>query len=597
MITVILTAYNRPHTLDQQVAAIRQQTAKVADIWLWYNQGEKPQVKPKDPKVKTVVCSANFKFHGRFALALLARTPYVAIFDDDVIPGKRWLENCLNTMKKQPGVLGASGVLLHRKRYHPSKKVGWNGSNLANITEVDLVGHAWFFKQEWAQYLWREQPVSRENGEDIQFSYLCQKYGKIGTFVPPHPPGQQELWGNVPACAQGWDSDAQATFKKVPNHLKLRDQIVISCMDAGWRPLYVRQAKAVKAVAKPKAAKAAPTLRTTDDHSYYQRHNPDQKAGLIGRFVREHPAIQRVYDVGCNNGNLSAPLLALGKEVLGVDLSDNLQPPKGYPFRQRDVVSSPKVHLNDCTLFLSLYHHLLGKHGLAVADRVFFQLLLRTDYLIFDTGNVSESQRAQQPWYQAQRKHFASEAALLEHFGLPFETLGSWNVAGGQRQLVVFQRKDFDRAAKVTGTFQRLVGSENCARGLLPKGKSDKGKVFDSGTYHRLQLGNLQFFAKKYTAGRHAHIAGDDKSAKWQRDELNKIVEVYGQFPAAELTTFYGRSEKFGLLYAWLDQFEYVKKIRNETIHGVHLHDADLITVNGQRKYIDFWVPSDNVWP
>ena len=38
-VTVILCAYNRPYVLDEQIAAIKAQSVKVKDIWLWYNQG------------------------------------------------------------------------------------------------------------------------------------------------------------------------------------------------------------------------------------------------------------------------------------------------------------------------------------------------------------------------------------------------------------------------------------------------------------------------------------------------------------------------------------------------------------------------------
>ena len=32
-----------------------------------------------------------------FAAALLADTEYIAIYDDDTIPGKQWHSNCLKT--------------------------------------------------------------------------------------------------------------------------------------------------------------------------------------------------------------------------------------------------------------------------------------------------------------------------------------------------------------------------------------------------------------------------------------------------------------------------------------------------------------------
>ncbi len=34
-------------------------------------------------------------------------------------------------------------------------------------------------------------------GEDIHFSHMIQKYTDFGTYVPPHPKDNQELWGST----------------------------------------------------------------------------------------------------------------------------------------------------------------------------------------------------------------------------------------------------------------------------------------------------------------------------------------------------------------------------------------------------------------
>ena len=124
-ITVILCAYNRPHLLTEQINAIKAQSVPVSDIWLWYNQGSKPQ--KNLPDIKTAFCNHNFKFFGRFAFAMLAQTDYVALFDDDTIPGPDWLKQCLAYMKTHEGILGTTGIQLTKKSYAPHIKIGWNG--------------------------------------------------------------------------------------------------------------------------------------------------------------------------------------------------------------------------------------------------------------------------------------------------------------------------------------------------------------------------------------------------------------------------------------------------------------------------------------
>lgn len=46
-------------------------------------------------RVKFVAGDPQFKYFGRFALAILAKTPHVLLLDDDSIPGARVLQNSL----------------------------------------------------------------------------------------------------------------------------------------------------------------------------------------------------------------------------------------------------------------------------------------------------------------------------------------------------------------------------------------------------------------------------------------------------------------------------------------------------------------------
>ena len=69
---------------------------------------------------------------------------------------------------------------------------------------------------------------------------------------------------------------------------------------------------------------------------------------------------------------------------------------------------------------------------------------------------------------------------------------------------------------------------------------------------------------------------------------MNNIIEAYDNFPREELLEFYGVSERFGLIYEWIDDFRYRGKARAATVHGVYLCDADVIEVDGQLKFIDF---------
>ncbi len=80
--------------------------------------------------------------------------------------------------------------------------------------------------------MWLEEPYTWDNGEDIMFAYLCQKYGKVNTYVPPHPVDDIDMWCNTDGGKMG--NDKNASFLKNADHYKLRDETCVHCIDNGW---------------------------------------------------------------------------------------------------------------------------------------------------------------------------------------------------------------------------------------------------------------------------------------------------------------------------------------------------------------------------
>lgn len=236
MITVILNCYKRPQYLQEQIEAIRNQTIPVKDICIWYNKPEdKEQYDITNLGCKVATCNHNFKFHGRFAFGLLAQTEYVAFFDDDTIPGKKWFENCMEYMKQDNYILGSTGVVLESDKYSPNYKIGWNGIKNDKLEDVDLVGHSWFMRRDTLKYLWYEMPVSWDNGEDIQLSALAYLHGGIKTSVPPHPISDISLWGSLPTQGNKYGNDENSSWLLYKNHFPLRDKVCKSFSDRGYK--------------------------------------------------------------------------------------------------------------------------------------------------------------------------------------------------------------------------------------------------------------------------------------------------------------------------------------------------------------------------
>ncbi len=256
-VTVILNTFKRPHSLRLQHEAILRQTCRPAELCIWQNHptaGFTAAIDPDafDPAVlancRTVTSrNTNFGVWARFAFALTARTKYVCIFDDDTIPGSRWIENCLETIQTHRGLLGAIGIVQDGPGLYERHRVGWSDPNPV-VQQVDYVGHAWFFEREWLSTFWRElpdldlnalpgEPLALCAGEDMHFSYTLQKYLGLGTYVPPHPMDDRSLWGSDPSYAIRLGTEGVA-LSNMPGQISPFDRAWERYRARGFRCLY-----------------------------------------------------------------------------------------------------------------------------------------------------------------------------------------------------------------------------------------------------------------------------------------------------------------------------------------------------------------------
>jgi len=232
-ISVILTGWRRPQYLEEQVERVLNQTVRPKEIILWYNAPpkklgifeRKQLVSFKNDKyVKKIICDYNFGIIPRFTLASCLESEYVCIFDDDTMPSERWFENCLNHVDSAQALCGTIGLRYLSKTELQTEKprMGWEGMN-EKLEFVDLVGHSWFFRKEWAKYFWDEDPISYTFGEDIHFCAMLQRHG-ISSACPPHPHSDKSLWGSVKAergmdkVAISCSSDKSMEFWRVVKH-------------------------------------------------------------------------------------------------------------------------------------------------------------------------------------------------------------------------------------------------------------------------------------------------------------------------------------------------------------------------------------------
>tara|TARA_R100001143_G_C3319019_1_gene113816 strand:- start:142 stop:849 length:708 start_codon:yes stop_codon:yes gene_type:complete len=223
-VSVILTVWKRD-TLEKQLIAINNQTANIDSIYVYQNEShiDIEHLKGKYTFKHIHSKDVNFKFHGRFTLPLLFDTKYTAIFDDDTIPNKKWLEHCINVCEAKNCIVGANGRKYHDTHFDPSHG---NDSDV----KCDIVGHCWFFKTEWVHYMWREKPPTYDNGEDIHFCATCKIYGNIDSYFPSQPMNNFDVWGDTQLHL---GIDQHATWRK-QHHDDVRYSLYEYWMKKGW---------------------------------------------------------------------------------------------------------------------------------------------------------------------------------------------------------------------------------------------------------------------------------------------------------------------------------------------------------------------------
>jgi hypothetical protein len=248
-ITAIVNIFRRPHVLDNQIEAIKNQSIPPKSIIIWNNGNQSVDLtKYKNDKYfKVFDCNYNSGVWSRFLISQLADTEYVCIFDDDTIPGHNWFKNCIDCMNKKEALYGTIGVIFkNTNKYDVFRRYGWDATNNGNNSEskpVDIVGHSWFFKKKWISYFTRDSPMVNEFfcvGEDIHFAHMLQKYANIPTYVPPHPANDLSLFGSIPKTAWKYGCDGNSGSNNF-NSVNPFDKPLVNALSSGFNILTQRQ--------------------------------------------------------------------------------------------------------------------------------------------------------------------------------------------------------------------------------------------------------------------------------------------------------------------------------------------------------------------
>lgn len=189
-VTVILNHFKRK-TLCAQLDSLLQQTLPFHHVWVLAFGSPNEMLLRRivqsynDSRISFVSSSYDFKYYGRFQMALQTEADLVYIVDDDMIPGKKMLQilsHVAGTEKYKNSVLGSIGRILpfrqkdfsfpSYRKFH-SKEAGLYLPDPAydilveKVVQVDFLSSSWFLSAELVKTLFIENPMTFMTGEDL----------------------------------------------------------------------------------------------------------------------------------------------------------------------------------------------------------------------------------------------------------------------------------------------------------------------------------------------------------------------------------------------------------------------------------------------
>ncbi|XP_054815013.1 uncharacterized protein LOC129315391 [Prosopis cineraria] len=267
-ITVILNHFKRK-TLCAQLDSLLQQTLPFHQVWVLSfgspNEASLERIVDSynDSRISFISSAYDFKYYGRFQIALQTEADLVYIMDDDLIPGRKMLQilaHVAGTDKYKNSVLGSIGRILPFRqkdftfpsyRKFRSKEAGLYLPDPAyditvdKVVQVDFLSSSWFLSADLVKTLFIETPFTFGTGEDLHLSYQLQKYRNGGSFVLPVDPNDKETWGDS-EHRLAYVSETTVIFKDI---VQLRDDQWWKALSTGyvtqWATMYPQKIDAL----------------------------------------------------------------------------------------------------------------------------------------------------------------------------------------------------------------------------------------------------------------------------------------------------------------------------------------------------------------
>lgn len=250
-VTVILYSSGATsNLLGQQLQALRRQTLQPEAI-IVHADGQHGHDQTSLMRLSVFPTPRAVGRHFRLGLARTVATSYVAILEEDAMPGARWLERAMEAIIAAdredldfgPAVIACSGVLQGSPDPSDGHVIGPELPRGEQPLEVDYGRHGWLFATEFARVAEGLPRVGNSTDSLGLLLAVAARGAGIPTVVMDYGVAQ-EHWGSTMAKQAGVDpQDAGESFA--------------AYLELGWEPAYHGQG--LQHAVAPAAAVPAPS--------------------------------------------------------------------------------------------------------------------------------------------------------------------------------------------------------------------------------------------------------------------------------------------------------------------------------------------------
>src|SRR6056300_33310 len=228
-ITTVLTVTDRLEYLQSQLESIKNQTVS-SEIFIHWNNDTEYEL--EYPSVIYRNQHKSTPLYSRFINSINITTPYVFICDDDTLPGKKYLEKCLEFSKNKDVCIVSCGMNFNEgeTKYNVNKRIR-QSEFLKVPTQVNMGGQGYFLKTELLRKYCNYKTHSTLSGEDIHLGFVCYKEN-IPIYVLDKDENDKDTWQDLTLGKRGDDEKAQW---KYPTHKPVRDKLMEIYTSMGWQ--------------------------------------------------------------------------------------------------------------------------------------------------------------------------------------------------------------------------------------------------------------------------------------------------------------------------------------------------------------------------